>query len=461
MNQDIVQNHAAISSIARAFLDYAVTQGNCLQKASLLDDSLPPLFRGYRYPLHSWPWFLGEQMRQKLEECVCLMPGLVQRALKLEFGNDHERLGAYFNMHELLARLYVDTPLDVSQLMQRTDAMLTQDGLKIMEINVGSNIGGWQIQWMDGQYRKHASLQPFFEQVDCQSRDIPLGYMTYIVENASTVCDHAAEEIHAFTLVHPEFFEFPGGQGTIGDVFQAALKSCGRAGAMHFGISYDELTFSAAGAYLNGQRITAVVSTFQGQGAPEPPQMLYRSYLTGRVAWPDNPFIGTIGDKRSLALLHKYKHDPEFNDQERALIDYFIPWGTEACPKQVEFKGRQIDLETLLLQEREQFVVKIAIGAQGDDVNVGKYKSDAEWSTIVRRAMSEPGWLVQEFCSSLPFYGQSDEAGYGLHDVIWGVFGFGRKYGGCWLRLMKRGGGDGIINSAKGAQETIVYEVAG
>jgi len=460
MDHAVVRNHAAISDTAHAFLDYAVTEGHCLERAQLLDDSLPPLFRHYGYPLHSWPWFLGENMRRTLEDCACRIPTLVQRAVKLEFGDDDERLGAYFNMPGLLARIYVDSPPDVSHLMQRTDAMLTADGLKILEINVGSNIGGWQIQWMDGQYRKHPSLKPFFERVNCHSRNIPLAYMTHIVESAAQMCARD-DEIHAFALVPAEFAQAPESLGTIGEVFQAALDDCGRRGALHFGASYDELAFDGADAYLDGRRITAVVSVFQGEGAPMPPQMLYRAYLSARIAWPDNPFFATIGNKKSLALLHKHKHAPDFDEHERALIDHFIPWGTEASARQVEFRGVRTDLETLLLQQRESFVVKIALGAQGNDVNIGKYKSDVEWATIVRRAMTEPGWLVQEYCSSLPFYGQCGESGYELHDVIWGVFGFGRKYGGCWLRLMKRGGGDGIINSAKGAQETIVYEVSG
>ena len=459
MDQEIVQNHAAVSVTARAFLDYAVVKGHCLGPAVLLDDSLPPLLRNYRYPLHSWPWFLGEEMRKVLEECACTVPGLVHRAIEVEFGDDYKRLATYYRMPDLIAQLYVDMRLDIAQLMHRTDAILTQNGLKIMEINVGANIGGWQIQWMDALYRKHPSLRPFFEQVRCESKDIPLGYMTQIVENAKAVCGHDSATIHAFALVPAEFLEIPGSQNTINNVFQEAAEKCGCSGVMHFASSYDALKFTPAGVYLDGQRITAIVPCFPGDNGPEQPAMLFRAYVAGQVAWLDNPFIATIRDKRSLALLHKHKQAPVFSEHERRLIDYFIPWGTEASPKQVQYKGRQVDLETLLLQERRQFVIKVGYGAQGNDVYVGKFKADDEWSKVVRRAMSEPGWLVQEFCSSLPFYGQSGDWGYELHDVVWGIFGFGGKYGGCWLRLMKRGGSDGVINSAKGAQETIVYEV--
>ncbi|WP_303636305.1 hypothetical protein [Stenotrophomonas tuberculopleuritidis] len=459
MDQDIVRNHAAVSIAGQAFLDYAVVKANCLEPVALLDDSLPPLFRNYQYPLHSWPWFLGEEMRKILEDCACQVPRLVQRAIEVEFGDDYQRLAGYFGLSELAAELYMAVGVDPSQLMHRTDAILTEDGLKIMEINVGSNIGGWQIQWMDALYRKHPSLQEFFGQVRCESKDIPLAYMTQIVESARAVSDDGDAAVHAFVLVPADFMEIADSEQTINAVFQAAAAACGCRGVMHFASDYAALKFTPAGVYLDELRITAIVSSFPGDDGPTQPKELFRAYLGGQVAWPDNPFIVPIRDKRSLALLHKHKESPAFNEQERRLIDYFIPWGSDVSPKHVEFKGTRVDLETLLLQCREKFVIKIAYGAQGNDVHVGRFKNDEEWAKVVAQALREPGWLAQEFCSSLPFYGQSGSRGYQLHDVVWGVFGFGTKYGGCWLRLMKRGDSDGVINSAKGAQETIVYEV--
>lgn len=460
MRRDIVSNHLTISDTAGAFLDYAITQGNCLERAELLDDALPPMFRNYPYPLHSWPWFLAKPMRERLEQCVGRVPQLVLRAIEIEFRNDIERFSDYYGMPMMLAQLCLDSRQDLSQLMQRTDAVLTEDGLKIMEINVGSNIGGWQIQWMDAQYRKHPSLQAFFDQFECRSKNIPLGYMAHIIRNAEAVTQRREGEFHAFMLVDPKFFEMQDGESTIDAMFQAALRECGRTGALHFGRSYDELSFSATGVHLGDVRVSAVVSSHQGEGSPPFPQALYRAFLMRTVAWPDNPFKAIIGDKRSLALLYRHKDNAAFSEEERRMIEYFVPWSTEAVRREVVFKGRTADLEALLLEKRECFVIKVAHGAQGNDVHVGKYKSDEEWSQIVTRALGEHGWLVQEFCGSLPFYGQGGEAGYALHDVIWGVFGFGLDYGGCWLRLMRRGGGDGIINSARGAQETIVYEVA-
>ena len=43
--------------------------------------------------------------------------------------------------------------------------------------------------------------------------------------------------------------------------------------------------------------------------------------------------------------------------------------------------------------------------------------------------------------------------------IIWGLFAFGDRFGGSWLRLMPPDDNDGVINSAVCAQESIVYEM--
>lgn len=51
------------------------------------------------------------------------------------------------------------------------------------------------------------------------------------------------------------------------------------------------------------------------------------------------------------------------------------------------------------------------------------------------------------------------EVGAGPHDVVWGTFCFGDRYGGGFLRMMPRGEGDGIINAARGATEGFLFEI--
>lgn len=457
MNPEIVNNHLATSRSAVRFLDYSVNQQRCLKRLPLLDDSLPVYFRNYPYPLHAWPWFIAADMRRTLQDCACRVPELIYRALRAEFRDDTTRFAAFFRMQEILASIFLDSGLNLDHVMLRMDAVMTARGLKIMEVNAGPNIGGWQIQWMDQQYRKQPELMPFFEANECRSKNIPLGYMRHLVDQS--IAGGALDEgrVNVMFSVDDGFMN-DAMQDTFRKLYYQALADAGVQGEIFFEVGIGAVEYHHSGVFLRGRRLSTLVS-YHFNTDMVLPHELYRAYLRGLVYWPDNPFVSVLGDKRALAIVYRHRETGLFTPQERAIIEEFVPWCETVRAQSVDFDGRRWDMEQLLLQRRADFVIKIANGAQGNDVFVGRYQSDADWRGIVTRALGEGAWLAQEYCASLPFYGQYGDEGYAEHDVIWGVFGFGRSYGGCWLRLMLRDSGNGIINSAKGAQETIVYEV--
>jgi hypothetical protein len=55
---------------------------------------------------------------------------------------------------------------------------------------------------------------------------------------------------------------------------------------------------------------------------------------------------------------------------------------------------------------------------------------------------------------------QFGEEGYIKHEVVWGLFVFGQEYAGGFLRIIpKTENIKGIINTARGAYETVFFEV--
>jgi hypothetical protein len=455
MNPEIVGNHATTSRSAVRFLDYSVRQGRCLRKLDLLDDTLPAFLRNYPYTLHSWPWFVGEGVRRSLSDCVCRVPSLIYRAIKAEFGKDASRLASYYKISEVFARVFLESALDPSPLMLRADAILSSRGLKIVEVNAGPSIGGWQIQWMDPQYRKQSALKPFFEENACHSRNIPFEYTKHLITKGR---EYAANgPVNVLFLVE-EHVLVTDVSDTIRILFSMALKECDAVGDVHFKTKFSGVSFTGSGVFVGGERIS-VIAMLHHETPLELPLDLFRSFLRGQVYWPGSPFDAVMADKRSLAITYMHKDTSLFTTSERELIESHIPWSSAVTSQDVDFRERKWSLRDLILEHREDFVLKSAQSAQGKDVFVGRFQSDEDWANALDRAMREETWLVQEYCASLPFYGQSGDEGYVEHDVVWGVFGFGGNYGGCWLRLMPRDAGDGVVNSAKGAQETIVYEV--
>lgn len=452
MNAEIRNNHALVSRTAIEFLDHAVERQQCLERVALLDSDVHPLFRDYPFALHCWPWFLGPALRARLATCVERIPELIMRAIQAEFEDDPAGLAAYFSLSLPAAYLLLEREPDKVRLLQRTDGVLTASGFKVVEINAGGSIGGWQLHWMDAQYRKQAGLDSFMRTRHCQLRHIPLGFTTFLVRAMLDL----GLPCRTLMLVNEEFLARDGA-AAIGAIYRQALADEGQGGEMLFVQNLDECTFLANGVYYRGQRLGALLGV---ESAVPQTGALTRAAIAHQLVWPDNPVDGILGDKRALAMAYRHKDSALFSAQESALIEEFIPWSVAVEPGETVFEGGLHDLRTLLSTRQERFVIKIAQGAQGEDVFLGKFTAPALWLDVVARAFAGPGWLAQQYCESLPFYGQHGARGYGEFDVIWGVFGFDRQYGGAWLRLMPRGAGDGVINSAKGAQEAIVYEVA-
>jgi hypothetical protein len=65
---------------------------------------------------------------------------------------------------------------------------------------------------------------------------------------------------------------------------------------------------------------------------------------------------------------------------------------------------------------------------------------------------------VQEIAESLPYLYQSGDYGCSIHDMVWGPFVFGERYGGVVLRMQPAAAG-GPVNLNLSASEGIVLEV--
>jgi glutathione synthase/RimK-type ligase-like ATP-grasp enzyme len=118
-----------------------------------------------------------------------------------------------------------------------------------------------------------------------------------------------------------------------------------------------------------------------------------------------------------------------------------------------------VDLAELLAGRREGFVLKPAVGARGEGVHVGKFTPPARWAEALAEALAAGDWIAQEYVEPLSVEYQIGAEGCTPHEVIWGIFVLGETLGGGFLRMMPRGAGDGVINSARGATEGPIFEV--
>ena len=141
------------------------------------------------------------------------------------------------------------------------------------------------------------------------------------------------------------------------------------------------------------------------------------------------------------------------------MIHDFVPWTRELREGELDFRGHRAPVREILAEQRRDLVLKPERGSQGEGVVVGRFTAAETWRQHCATALEKGDYVVQEYLESRPYLGQKGETGYGAHDAVWGLFCFAERYGGGFLRFLPRHCGDGVINSARGAVEGILFEV--
>lgn len=122
---------------------------------------------------------------------------------------------------------------------------------------------------------------------------------------------------------------------------------------------------------------------------------LLKAYRHGRVCMA-NSFRSKLAHKKStFAFLSDPANQHLFDSTEFEAIQNHIPWTRCMRPSGTVFRGSEFDLETLVLNEREQFVLKPNDDYGGHGVFLGWEMGRDEWREAVKAAFQRP-YIVQE-----------------------------------------------------------------
>jgi hypothetical protein len=433
------------------------------EKPALVDPAsynLPEIFKDYEYPVSSWPVIIEHEEAEMLEELCVRIPKLIQKIPAYYFENNMQRIADfYFNGDAVLTEFVMMAHQKQLEITCRLDLTLTNDGFKILEANIGSSIGGWQIQSFEHVIRKfHPALQDGVNSYDLTSKNTQQNYMMFLVDNLLKKASSAEEEINMFVslghekdaAIHEKSEVF------FNQLFQEELHRRGLQGQAYVA-GYKTLNMKQGKLYMNNSRIHGVI--IMSLDREEVPLDIFRSFLLDSIYYPDHLGTTIYGDKRNLELLRTLAEQQRFSDADNELVLKSIPWTKRILKNaKVIFKGKEHIIGQLLKKNKDNFVIKAAKGFQGKDVFIGKFSSGEEWLEAIHIAEETGAFIAQEFCDSSSIIAPNKNNEWTAHKLIWGAFGFGKNYGGVWVRMSEEKAGTGVINSATGAVEAIVYE---
>ena len=178
---------------------------------------------------------------------------------------------------------------------------------------------------------------------------------------------------------------------------------------------------------------------------------LVQAYRRGRVCMA-NSFRTKLAHKKStFAVLRNPAYEYLFDSDELEAIEKHIPWTSYVRPSRTVFHGSEFDLETLILREREQFVLKPNDDYGGHGIFLGWETSREEWRKAVKAAFRRP-YVVQERVvlekTKIPAY--SDRAYLNELFVDFNPFLFQNEVEGALIRLSA----SSLLNVTSGGGQT-------
>ena len=453
--EEFLANHAALSEVDVRFRDYALATPRCLDLDYLLTFGFQePESRYYTGGMHPWPFFVGPETRAELKRVTMGLSHLHRRIPERIFDNDPERIAAHYGLDPLFAELLLEPPNGLDSALGRADLVLGVDGFRCIEFNFGSRLGGTEARYRTEMLRRVPEWREFFDR-----EGLAWAELDTTREMFGSFFDEALrlglgrEGVLNFGLLINEPLGYDLTERYRRE-YAEALRDSGLPLAGRFVVCWLPDLFDRDGLlHVDDVRLHGLMEMTSRGTHPA----AYPAAAAGELVLFNGPIHLVLSGKQNLALLSEHADSDRFAPEERMMLKDHLPWTRMVAPGEVRYDGREWDLTELLVERREEMVLKSCRSLGGKDVAIGGASTPEEWRAAIETALQGEPWIAQEFVPSRRYLALSRN-GVEPHDLIWGPFAFGGRFGGNFMRLQPSRVG-GAINLSRGGAATSTYEV--
>lgn len=422
--------------------------------------ALPEFLRRYENPMQRWPVIISKERHVRFGAIASGLVSLLRRLPRLAFDNDLGAMCEYF-------RLDSDHPLEqiigghdgLDYCISRGDFVLTADGPKLLEFNMGPGIGGWQINMFERLYRCDPRINWIFADPSAPlSTANPIGSLAlhaFATAHRRLASRIAPADMNLGVAVPPPL------KDSAQELILARRPSAG--GASGVGgrvISFTEdavIEHDDGVVRIDGVPVHAVLALTYSHETWVVDRLL-EPFRRGDIVLLNGPAAVLLGDKSAVALLSELGEDGRLDPVDRELVQAAVPW-TRRLVRGADctWRGRRADLAETVLDNREHMVLKPANATNGNGIVIGRHADAASWRSAIEQALASDACIVQEYCPSQLIYAASDGQAQ-PHSFVWSAFVFGDAFAGSYVRMMPSSDNTGVINCYRGASEAIVFQ---
>ena len=402
---------------------------------------LPFIFNG---PLLTRPGFLeAADVRQLGADVLGLYRILVTLPDRL-FGGDVDRYGRAVGFQPAQVRLGLRTAGEWPPApLMRGDLYHDGTGFKLLELNLSSALGGFQLGLVNRLMLQSELIRGFVEREGLCYAD-PMRKLAALLHRR-----YARGTVIALA-------DWPAAYPVWGPLLEAMTVQLHEldieARACHVG----QLRAGSRGLTLDGEHVDVVFRYFnlsqvtadaESLALFEPLVSAYERGLVDLFMPLTSPLLAT---KRALVLLSDERHRAAFSTDELALVDRLLPWTRELRDGQVHFEGNAVDLRELCHRSREHLVVKPGYESGGHGTVCGWTVDGGEWAAALDRAWDGPFVVQRRVVPTPQPFPNLDTGEVEPWLALWGAYVIDGEFGGGLLRC-SRNLDTGVVSMEAGA----------
>ncbi len=331
----------------------------------------------------------------------------------------------------------------------RADLYLTPDGFRLLELNVGSTLGGLDNGLLNRSMLADPRLAEF----------VTRHALTY-VDTSRRVADAVLAECGLPADVRPAMAIVRGESSLTPEPrLRRSAEMLVSLGIDASICHVDDLRYEDGRVWLQGRPVDVVYRLFgledalgdTGATSVEP---LLQAADRGEVKIFTPLDQRVYGSKAVLAMLSDEGNQHLLTAAERASVERLVPWTRVLRPTTATVDGRVVDLQQYVLTHREELVLKPMLLHGGLGVVPGWLTTRAEWREHVTAALDGPHVVQRRVDPVLEWFVADD----GLEPwvLVWAVFLTPQGASGIWVRG-SRGTEGAVVNMAQGSTATCCF----
>jgi hypothetical protein len=441
-----------MNNVTTSYIEACRTDRELLKSVS--SATFPPLFtRSYEHLLLPRPLFIDDSLiRAFAADLVTVFHVLVslpQRMFNGSIDDYCSAVGITGPLRELMTR---GDDVESPPLFGRSDAYFDGDRFRLLEFNIGTELGGMDFGELNHALLRVPAFRAFAEEhglTFVDTADVVAGELR---EQAARVTDSERPVV--------VLLETTGGLVQHFNFRSVAEAMCARGLDFRLG-EVQDLGLRDGKLVLDGTPVDVAMRFYAageildapGGGALIDPVL--RAHADGKTVLFTGLGSSLYNTKGGLALLGDELWRHMFSADEQRAIDRVVPW-----TRMLAHDGGT-DLIDRCRAERDELIIKPSVGWGADGAARGSETDDRTWVAMLSQRMDQ-GYVVQRIVHpELEPVWDPDEPEPRDWAVNWGVFVTPGGYAGSFNRALKPQDGTIISFGNKGTRGTGVFAAGG